>query len=65
LTGKAKIQSTIFRPFVIGDSIKCKKASAIIEEINEHVNNWGNFANEVGVKPKRRDEIGKTLLDLR
>lgn len=50
---------------VIGESIKCKKASAIIDEINEHVNQWGKFADEVGVNPKLRDEIGLTLLNLR
>jgi len=50
---------------VIGESIRCKKASVIIEEINDNVNQWKKIANEVGVQPKLRDEIDKTLLDLR
>ncbi|MCF6353304.1 MAG: HipA domain-containing protein [Cyclobacteriaceae bacterium] len=49
---------------VIGTSIKCKKSSAIIDEINEHVNRWKDFANKVDVKPTLRDAIGKTLLNL-
>lgn len=50
---------------VIGESIRCKKASAIIDEINDHVNQWKKIANDVGVQAKLRDEIDKTLLNLR
>lgn len=50
---------------VIGDLIRLRKASEIIDEINETVNRWKNYADEVHVSPKLRDEIGKTLLNLR
>ncbi|MFD2034857.1 hypothetical protein ACFSKL_08655 [Belliella marina] len=49
----------------IGESIRCKKASEIIQEINETVNQWKKYADSVEVNPKLRDEIGKTLLNLR
>jgi len=50
---------------VIGESIKCKKASAIIDEIDDTVNQWKIFANEVDVQTKLREEIAKTLLNLK
>lgn len=50
--------------FVIGESIRCKKASEIVEEINSTVNQWERFADEVKVNPSLRDEIAKTLLNL-
>ncbi len=49
---------------VIGESIRCKKASEIIDEINGKVNQWKRFADEVNVQPTLRDEIAKTLLNL-
>jgi serine/threonine-protein kinase HipA len=49
---------------VIGDSIRLKKASEIIDGINETVNRWKEYADEVQVTPKLRNEIGKTLLNL-
>lgn len=45
-------------------SIKTKKATEIIDEINEQVNNWNKYANEVGVSKKLREEIGRTLLKI-
>lgn len=50
---------------VIGESIRCKKASEIVDQINETVNQWKRFADEVKVKPSLRDEIDKTLLNLK
>ncbi|MCF8359691.1 MAG: type II toxin-antitoxin system HipA family toxin [Prolixibacteraceae bacterium] len=50
---------------VTGESIRCKKASAIIDEINDTVNQWKKFADEVDVNPALRDEIAKTLLNLK
>jgi len=50
---------------IIGDSIRLKKASEIIDEINETVNRWKEYAGEVQVAPKLRNEIGKTLLNLK
>jgi serine/threonine-protein kinase HipA len=50
---------------LVGESIRCKKAAAIVEEINDTVNQWRRFADEVQVKPLLRDEIGKTLLSVR
>ncbi|MBC7759617.1 MAG: type II toxin-antitoxin system HipA family toxin [Phormidesmis sp. FL-bin-119] len=49
---------------VIGESIRCKKASDIVDEINRTVNQWKGFADEVGVEGDLRDVIGKTLVDL-
>ncbi|MES2778562.1 MAG: type II toxin-antitoxin system HipA family toxin [Bacteroidota bacterium] len=49
---------------VIGQSIKHKKAAAIIEEINSTVSQWNTFANDVNVVPELRDAIAKTVLVL-
>jgi len=49
---------------ILGDSIRLKKASDIIDVINETVNKWKKYADEIQVAPKLRDEIGKTLLIL-
>ena len=46
----------------IGESIKDKKAKVTIEEICETVNQWKQFADEVGVMKELRDEIDKTLI---
>ena len=48
----------------VGESIRCKNASEIIEEISETVQQWKNFADEVQVNPQLRDEIAGTLLNL-
>lgn len=50
---------------VIGRSIKNKKASIIIDEINETVNQWKKFAKEIDIMPRLRDEIAKTLIYLK
>ncbi|MCP4310042.1 MAG: type II toxin-antitoxin system HipA family toxin [Bacteroidetes bacterium] len=50
---------------VIGESIRCKKASEIIDEINYTINEWGKFADEVNVKTILREEIALTLLNLK
>jgi serine/threonine-protein kinase HipA len=50
---------------VIGASIRCKKASEIIDEINDTVNQWRKFADDVDVAPALRDEIDSTLLYLK
>jgi serine/threonine-protein kinase HipA len=50
---------------VIGESIRCKKASDIIDEINDTVQRWRSFARDVDVSPELRKRIGETLLDLR
>jgi serine/threonine-protein kinase HipA len=49
---------------VIGESIRCKKAGVIIDEINDAVSQWKKYADSVHVNPKLRDEIAKTLLNL-
>lgn len=49
---------------LIGESIRCKQASEIIDEINGIVNQWKRYANEVGVNTALRNEIAKTLLNL-
>lgn len=48
----------------IGESIRNKKAATTITEINGIVGRWGDFAEEVGVEPKLRDEILATLVRL-
>ncbi len=50
---------------VIGESIKCKKSAHIIAEINDEINQWTKYANNVDVNPELRDAIAKTLLNLR
>jgi len=50
---------------ITGESAGLRKPSEIIGEINHTVNNFRKFAGEVLVTLKLRDEIGKTLLDLR
>ena len=47
---------------VVGESIRCKKAADIIDEINDTVNQWKKYANEVDVNPQFRDDIAKTLI---
>jgi serine/threonine-protein kinase HipA len=49
---------------VVGESLRCKKASELIDEINDKVHNWKKFADEVSVKTDLRDDIAKTLLSL-
>ena len=49
---------------LIGESIRCKKATEIINVINDTVNEWKKFADEVNVNATLRDEIARTLLNL-
>ncbi|MFW5758503.1 MAG: type II toxin-antitoxin system HipA family toxin [Bacteroidota bacterium] len=48
----------------VGESIRSKKASEIIDEINDTINHWKKYADEVNVNPGLRDKIAKTLLNL-
>lgn len=48
----------------IGKSINAKRAPEIIDEINDTVHQWKRFADEVGVKSTKRDDIARTLLNL-
>ena len=64
LNGKRK-EITKADLLVKGESIRCKKASEIIDEINNTVNQWEIFADDVNVKTNLRDEIAKTLLNLK
>jgi len=50
---------------LIGKSIRCKKAEAIIDEINSTVKKWNDYAKEVNVSPKLREAISKTLIDMK
>jgi serine/threonine-protein kinase HipA len=50
---------------IIGKSIKNKKAASIIEEICDTVSQWKKYADDVNVLPEIRDEIGKTLINLK
>lgn len=48
-------KSTIMNELSFMPSIRCKKASDIIDEINETVNQWKGFDDEVGVDADLRD----------
>jgi serine/threonine-protein kinase HipA len=48
----------------IGKTMKDKKAAEIIEEISIIVSKWKNFADEVKISPKKRDEVAATLIRL-
>lgn len=48
----------------VARSANIKKASAIIDEVNEVVAHWKDYADEVHVTPKLRDEIAVTLICL-
>jgi serine/threonine-protein kinase HipA len=50
---------------VVGKSIGCKKSAEIVDEINHTVHQWKTFADETEVNPTLRNEIAKTLLDLK
>ncbi|HEY1045103.1 MAG TPA: type II toxin-antitoxin system HipA family toxin [Bacteroidia bacterium] len=50
---------------LIGDSIRCKNAANIVEEINDTIQGWKSFANHVDVNPRLRDSIAKTLLNIK
>ena len=45
----------------VGESVRCKKAADIVDQINDTVNQWKRFADEVEVKRTLSDEIAKTL----
>lgn len=47
----------------IGESIGCKQAVVIFEEIEYQVMRWKNFAKDCDVSPKLRDAIDKTIKD--
>lgn len=64
INGKRK-EITIADLLLVGKSIRCKKASEIIAEINNTVNQWEKFADEVHVNYTLRDEIAETLINLR
>ena len=47
---------------IVGETVNCRKAALIIEEVNAVVSEWKKYAKEVDVKPILRDAISKTLL---
>jgi serine/threonine-protein kinase HipA len=49
----------------IGRSIKNKKASEVIDEINATVAQWKKYADESAVSPGLRDRIARTLIHLK
>jgi Uncharacterized protein related to capsule biosynthesis enzymes len=48
----------------IGKSIRCKKTEEIIDEIDEKVHQWSNYAAEAGVNKDIKEAINTTLLSL-
>jgi serine/threonine-protein kinase HipA len=49
----------------IGRSIGTKKGPVIIDQINDTVNQWNSYADEVKVSKSLRDEIGTSILNLK
>jgi serine/threonine-protein kinase HipA len=49
---------------VIGNSIHCKRAAEIVDEIESIVMNWDRFASEVGVSKELIEAIDATIKDL-
>lgn len=49
----------------VGASIRNKQARSTIDEISDTVGRWKQFANEVGVSARLRDEIDATLISFR
>jgi serine/threonine-protein kinase HipA len=49
----------------VGGSIRNKQARSTIDEISDTVGRWKQFANEVGVSARLRDEIDATLVSFR
>jgi serine/threonine-protein kinase HipA len=50
---------------VVGKSIRCQRAPEIIEKLNDTVDQWKRFADEVGVRPALQKKITKNLLNLK
>jgi serine/threonine-protein kinase HipA len=50
---------------LLGETIRCKKAATIVDEIKDTVKKWKHFANEVELAPDLRDSIAKTLVQLK
>jgi serine/threonine-protein kinase HipA len=50
---------------VIGESIKCKKSTSIISEINQTISQWPKFAADVQVSTELTESIEKTLLSIK
>lgn len=48
----------------IGDSIRCKKAAEIVDQIHDTIHQWTHYADDVEVDPALRDAIAKTLVYL-
>jgi serine/threonine-protein kinase HipA len=48
---------------VIGNSIHCKRAAEIVDEIESIVMNWDRFASEVGVSKELIEAIDVTIKD--
>lgn len=46
----------------IAKTVNCSKANEIIDEVNQAVNRWKFFANELEVDSKLRNAIDKTLI---
>jgi serine/threonine-protein kinase HipA len=64
VNGKRK-NITIEDLLVIGKSVSIKNVKEIAEQVNDTVADWKKFAGEVNVAPALRDEIGKTLIQLK
>ena len=48
----------------VAKKINIKKADAIINQVNEAVSNWSEFANQTNVNKDLKEAIEKTLLIL-
>lgn len=63
INGKRKNQ-TLNDFLVVGNSMSIKKAKSIVKEINEKVQNWKAYADEVFVDPKKCDAIAQTHIKI-
>jgi serine/threonine-protein kinase HipA len=63
INGKRKNQ-TKEDLLTVAKSMNIKKASIIIQEIYSVVQNWKQYAGEVGVDKRRKDEIGGSFIEV-
>jgi serine/threonine-protein kinase HipA len=48
----------------VGRNMNIKRAKQIIEEVNNAIKNWRNYADQMNVDIQLRDAIGKTLIEI-
>jgi hypothetical protein len=46
---------------VVGDRFAVPRASAIVRQVIDAVDSWSEFADEAGVGPAAKDEVGSDI----